>query len=63
MRDNPNVHEVHELTSKGFCKERSDGRAIVTKSIASNAVCQDIVCCNKAAIEMKNKETPFCEPA
>ena len=35
---NPNVHIVHELSIKGLCKERSDGRAIVTKSIASNAI-------------------------
>ena len=33
--DNPNVHVVHELTGSGHCKERSDGIAIVTKSIAS----------------------------
>ena len=38
LSGNPNVHIVHELSIKGLCKERSDGRAIVTKSIASNAI-------------------------
>ena len=38
LSGNPNVHKVHELSIKGLCKERSDGRAIVTKSIASNAI-------------------------
>ena len=36
--DNPNVHVVHELAGSGHCKERSDGIAIVTKSIASAVI-------------------------
>ena len=38
IRNKPNVHLVRDFGADGCCKERSDGIAIVTKSIASAVI-------------------------
>ena len=38
IRTKPNVHLVRDFEADGCCKERSDGIAIVTKSIASAVI-------------------------